>query len=195
MANLRKVVVALIVAAALVILAVPAASATTNTPNMKTEAALFGGSSLLGTQTTNYSSGDSMTSTVSLDSPTTSITIGGDGYPCGDVAYNGIVKWYMAITNWVSWTYHSHFGVHVCHNKVGYKTSLYDEPTSIMPTWNWCGNVVKEWAMNPNNASAHSHTKGCFNLVDKILVQKFPWVRITIGGNGNLWARSTGVDG
>lgn len=189
--------ITLLVAALVITLGlVSSASATTGAATRTmSEASLFGNSPLLGTTATVDSSGGTIVSTVTLDNPTTSITIGSNNYPCGDVAYNGIVKWYMAVTNWVSWTYHSHFGVHVCNNHVQYKTSLYDEPTSIMPTWNWCGNIVKEWAMNPNNASAHSHTKGCFNLVDNIIFQRFPWVKITIGGNGNLWERSTGIDG
>jgi len=134
------------------------------------------------------------TSSAALDTAVTNATIGSDGYLCGNVGYNATYRWKTLGGLLTSWTYRSHFAVHVCHDKVTGLVSLYDEPVDSIPTWSWCGSIVRSWAMNPNNASAHSYTKGCFALYDKVVVAEYPWAKMTIGGNGGLWVRTTGVN-
>lgn len=137
------------------------------------------------------SSGDYIVSSASLDTTASTATMGSDGYLCGDVTYHATVKGYN-FAGWVMWTYRSTFGVHVCHNQVKYKIALYDEPMDTFFGWSWCGSIVRTWQMNPNNASAMSYTKGCFNLVSKYTTVNYPWAKMTIGGNGGLWVRKTG---
>lgn len=158
-----------------------------------TEASLSDSSALAPQTTIVDSSGDYIVSSAAPDS-TAALTLGSDGYPCADVGYRATVKWYQAITHWVSWTWTMHFGVHVCHDKVQYVTHLYNTVDSIMATISWCGVVAKNWGPSLPYTSAHSYMEGCFDMFDKIAVTWLPWARITIGGNGGLWARSTGVN-
>jgi len=189
---MRKLFIALLITVT-ALLAVPAASvANTNAP-IATEASLSKPSAFA-TTTQTLSDGSSLTSTFSPDN-STALSIGGDGYPCDDVGYYGTVRWITLWGTLTSWTYRVHFGVHVCHNKVGKFNNLYDDVMSIIPTWSWCGTVVHQWGPTLPASSAHSYMKGCFQLVSQIIDQKFPWVKITIGGNGGLWVRETGVDG
>jgi hypothetical protein len=174
--------------AAIASMLILAGSASAASPT--TEASLSN-QSLLGTQTTSFADGSTMTSTVTPDSTAPLALV--NGYPCADVGYRAVVKWYTAITNWVSWTWDMHFGVHVCNNQVKYVTHAYASVDSELPTWSYCG-VIYKYVPGPNMpTSAWLHMEGCFSLYDKIVVQKFPWAKITIGGNGGLWARSTGV--
>lgn len=148
----------------------------------------------LGTTMLTDGAGDYGTVTFSQDKAATTAMMTASGYLCGDVAYNGIVKWYTAIFGWVSWTYDVHFGAYVCNDMVRSVTHLYDTVDSIMATWSWCGTVASNWGPSLPYTSVHSYSEGCFTLFDKIAVTELPWVRITIGGNGGLWARSTGVN-
>lgn len=186
------ILVAIVTAVALATTGSGSAATGTMAPGTSADTALSGQSDL-GMATTYNADGSSMTSDVSLDTAGSTASVLSDGYLCGNVGYNATVKWYMALTNWVSWTWRMHFGVHVCHNKVTGLTDLSASVISEMPTWSYCGVVARSWGYGVNQSSAHSYMEGCFQILDKILVQKFPWARITIGGNGNLWARSTGV--
>lgn len=170
------------------LLLVGSAGATT-TSTLSSSATSFGTTTIY----TSDGSGEYGTSTVSLDTADTNAVLLSDGYLCGSVAYHATQKWYN-LFGWVLWTYRSTFGVYVCHDHVQYKTTLYDEATSSNLGWSWCGNIVRSWAMNADNLSAHSYTKGCFTVFYKIAETRYPWAKMTIGGNGNLWYRSTGVD-
>jgi hypothetical protein len=131
-----------------------------------------------------------MSSSASLDSTATNATLGRDGYLCGDVGYNAIQKWYDPV-GIVVWTYKSHLAVHVCHNQVKYKVALWDEPVDSNFGWAWCGNIVRQY--NNYTYEVHSYTKGCFGVFYKFADTRYPWAKLTIGGNGGLWSRKTGV--
>lgn len=149
----------------------------------------------LGTTTVTNSDGSYITSDVELDTSDTTATMGSDRYLCGNAGYHATVKSYDFL-GFVVWTYRSTFVVHVCHDKVTGKVSLYDEPVDSNFGWTWCGHLVNQFTMNPNNASAIGYTKGCFTVLVKGLVQTdYPWASMTIGGNGNLWVRHTGGNG
>jgi hypothetical protein len=149
----------------------------------------------LGTTTVTNPDGSYITSDVELDTTDTTATVGSDGYLCGNAGYHAIVKSYDFV-GFVVWTYRSTFVVHVCHDKVTGKVSLYDEPVDSNFGWTWCGHLVNQFTMNPHNASAIGYTKGCFTVLVKGLVQTdYPWASMTIGGNGNLWVRHTGGNG
>lgn len=146
------------------------------------------------TTTTPDSSSTYYTYSASLDTANTAVTIGSDGYPCGDVAYKATVKHYWGL-GWVSWSWTMHFGAHVCHNKVTKKNFLYNSVDSMIPTWSWCGVVYSNWG--PTSlpySSIHGSMEGCFALYDKIIYEELPWAKITIGGNGGLWVRQTGIN-
>jgi len=180
------------VIAAIIVAMVTASSAS---PAAPAGISLLSSQSVLTTTQTVYANdgtGQYGTSTAALDTAATNAVVGSDGYLCGDVQYRATQRWYD-IWGITLWTYRSTFGVHVCHNKVGYKTALYDEPMDSTLGWSWCGNIIRDWGMNPNNASAHSYTKGCFTVFYKIADTRYPWAKMTIGGNGNLWVRNTGV--
>lgn len=184
MKAVRITLVALIGAAALLL------ASSTNAATTAPEVALSSPSAL--TTQTVYSTDGYVTSSVELDTAATTAATGSDGYLCGDVQYRATQRAYD-LAGFVVWTYRSTFGVHVCHNKVGYKTALYDEPMDSNFGWTWCGNVTKHFTMNPNNASAIGYTKGCFTVAFKIVQTKYPWASMTIGGNGGLWVRKTGL--
>ncbi len=143
----------------------------------------------LGTTTTVATADGTATTTAYLDTVATTAILGADGYLCGTVQYRAIEKAYD-FWGFVVWTYRETFGVHVCHNHVGYKTALYDEPMDSNFGWTWCGNVAKQFTNQ--TSSAIGYTKGCFTVAYKIVQTKYPWASMTIGGNGHLWARKTG---
>jgi hypothetical protein len=135
----------------------------------------------------------SITSDIELDTADTTATMGSDGYLCGNAGYKATVRG-TDFWGFVDFTYRETFVVAVCHDKVQSKVHLYDEPVDSNFGWTWCGHIVNQFTMNPNNASAIGYTKGCFTVLVKGLVQtKYPWGSMTIGGNGNLWVRKTGL--
>lgn len=148
-------------------------------------------SALATTTTVMDSSGDYTVSSAELDTTASTATIGSDGYLCGNVQYHATQRWYDPF-GIIVWTYRSTFGVHVCHNSVRYVTALYDEAMDSTLGWTWCGNIVR-WHSSLPYSSGRSYTKGCFDVASKILDARYPWAKMTIGGNGGLWARSTGV--
>lgn len=184
---MRIIALLALITSALVFAASDVGAATMTTAGRMTT---LSDSSALGTSTI-YTTDGSMTSSVAIDTAASTAAVGSDGYLCGNVQYRATVREYDLV-GFVVWTYRSTFGVHVCHNKVGYKTALYDEPMDSNFGWNWCGNIVKQFSMNPNNASAIGYTKGCFTVLYKVVQTKYPWAQMTIGGNGGLWVRKTG---
>lgn len=179
----------LLAAVMLAVLASSAGSARAVVPTA-TEMSLSSPSALA-TDTT-YSADGYMTTTVTPDT-TTALALASDGYLCGNVGYNATQKWYDPV-GIVIWTYRQHFSVHVCHNRVGYLVALSDYAVDSNFGWGWCGNIYK-WHSSLPYSSARSETEGCFTVFDKFGDTRYPWAKMTIGGNGGLWVRKTGVGG
>lgn len=157
-----------------------------------TEASLSSSSALATTSQVIDAQGDYLTTSVTPDS-TAPLTLAADSYPCQNVGYHATVRWNTIIGT--SWTWRTHFGVYVCHNKVQHVNDLSAQVMDIIPTWSYGGVVGKRWssAYPLPYANVQSYIQGSFSLYDKIVYQRLPWAKITIGGNGGLWARSTGI--
>lgn len=193
--NMHVLVVVVVAAVGLAIVA-GTARATTN-PVIPAQMAPLSAAALasqptLGTTTIADGSGYG-TVTFSQDKAATTAMMTASGYLCGNVAYRAIVKWNTALLGWVSWTYDVHFGAYVCNGMVRHVNFLYNTVDSIIPTWSWCGTIASNWGPSLPYTSVHSYMEGCFTIADKIVATELPWARMTIGGNGGLWARSTGV--
>lgn len=112
--------------------------------------------------------------------------------PCGEKGYSATIKYnnYVGIN---LFTYQQVVYVDFCNGYVTSVPTLYDRAVSSCCGWSWQGNVVKSATPSLPYTLVYTFTEGHFEICGipyVLCTNKYPWIKLTIGYNGNIWGDS-----